>query len=223
MSNQSYLSVWCEDFSEDRILPLFRAFLATVPFSATKPGFTHLLIRAVNPRESPILEQDLRSIPLDADGIIQIMRDHLHNDCSYEVRCHWDLASLDPVAATSEVEPRPMEIVCYAEDYDEGTWRENGHMQVNFGFEHFFTGHAGILGIRQAARTPQSPEEARFLEAMAWPENLEKYHEATRHNIRKLFDLIRAIEKALPVERLRLWSEGEENFEARLEEILAAH
>jgi hypothetical protein len=31
-----------------------------------------------------------------------------------------------------------------------------------------------------------------------------------------------AAERALPVERYRLWSEGEENFEARLEEILAA-
>jgi hypothetical protein len=32
---------------------------------------------------------------------------------------------------------------------------------------------------------------------------------------------IRAVEGALPVERYRLWSEGEENFEARLDEILA--
>jgi hypothetical protein len=29
------------------------------------------------------------------------------------------------------------------------------------------------------------------------------------------------VESALPVERYRLWSEGEENFEARMEEILA--
>jgi hypothetical protein len=31
---------------------------------------------------------------------------------------------------------------------------------------------------------------------------------------------MRAVEEALPVERFRLWSEGEENFEARLDEIL---
>lgn len=222
MSNQSYLSVWCENFSEDRILPQFRDFLATVPFSTTRLGFTHLVIRAVDPTESPILEQDLRAAPLDADGIIEIMRDHLHSDCSYEVRCYWDLASLDPLAATSRIEPRPVEIFCYGEDYDEGAWRENGHIQVNFGFEHLFTGHAGLLGIRQTPKAPQSPEEMRFLEAMAWPENLEKYQDATRMNIRRLLDWVRAIEKALPVERLRLWSEGEENFEARLEEILAA-
>jgi hypothetical protein len=33
---------------------------------------------------------------------------------------------------------------------------------------------------------------------------------------------VRRIEKASTVARVKLWSEGEENFEARLEEILAA-
>jgi hypothetical protein len=51
---------------------------------------------------------------------------------------------------------------------------------------------------------------------------LHNYYEKTRENIKKLFDWVRRIEKALPVERVQLWSEGEENFEARLEEILAA-
>jgi hypothetical protein len=31
------------------------------------------------------------------------------------------------------------------------------------------------------------------------------------------------VEKALPLERYLLWSEGEENLEARLDEILAVH
>jgi hypothetical protein len=94
---------------------------------------------------------------------------------------------------------------------------------VKLGFEHFFTGHAGLLGIRPGAKAvAESPEEARFLEAMAWPENLQRYHEKTRENVRKLLDWVRRIEKAVAVEHLRLWSEGEENFEARLEEILAA-
>ena len=48
------------------LLERFGAFLATVPFSATKPGFTHLTIHAVNAAETPILEQDLRAMPLDA-------------------------------------------------------------------------------------------------------------------------------------------------------------
>lgn len=205
------------------MLERFNAFLATVPFSATRPGFTQLTIRAVDASEAPILEYDLRAVPLDVAGIPEIARDYVHSDCCYEVRCHWDLSVFDVASGKSGIEPQPLEIFCHGEDYDDGLWRENGHFEVNFGFEHLFTGHAGLLGIRQGARaTPQSPEEARFLEAMAWPENLEKYQAATRDNIRKLFDWVRRIEQALPVERVGLWSEGEENFEARLEEILAA-
>jgi hypothetical protein len=223
VSNQSYLSVWCADFPEELILERFGAFLATVPFSAAKPGFTELTIHAVNASEIPVLEQDLRSMPLDAGGIIEISQEHLHSDCSYEVRCHWDLSVFEATEGKWKAEPQALEISCHGEDYDDGFWRANGHFEVNFGFEHFFTGHAGLLGIRRNARPAQSAEEARFLEAMAWPENLERYQDKTRENIRKLLDWVRRIEAAVPVERVQLWSEGEENFEARLDEILAAH
>jgi len=223
MSNQSYLSVWYAEFSQELLLERFAAFLATVPFSDKMPGFTQLAIHAVSAAEIPILEQDLRQMPLDVGGIIEIAQEHLNSDCAYDVSCYWDLSVFDDASGKWKVDPQPLEISCYGEDYDDQFWRENGHVQVNFGFEHFFTGHAGLLGFRPDSRAPaQSPEEARFLEAMAWPENLERYHDETRKNIRKLLDWIRRIEKAVPVERIRLWSEGEENFEARIEEILAA-
>jgi hypothetical protein len=222
MANQAYLGVWCKDFSEERMLEQFGAFLASVPFSASKPGFTSLTIRAVDGSEPPILEDDLRSAPLDSAGIIEIIGEQVYSDSSYEVRSNWDLWEFDAGAAKWVSGPHGLEILCHGEDYDDGFWRENGHLEIDLGFEHLFTGHAGLLGIRQAGkRLAESPEEARFLEAMAWPENLQAYHEKTRENIRKLLDWVRRIEKAVPIERVRLWSEGEENFEARMEEILA--
>jgi len=205
------------------MLEQFGAFLATVPFSTTSPGFTRLVIQAVDCSEAPILEQDLRSAPLDASGIIEIAQDHLNSDSSYEVHANWDLWVFDAASASWKIEPQALEIFCHGEEYDNAFWRENGHFEVNFGFEHLFTGHAGLLGTRPGLKKPaESAEEARFLEVMAWPENLETYQEKTRENIRKLFDWVRQIEKAAAVERIRLWSEGEENFETRLEEILTA-
>lgn len=222
MANQAYLGVWCKQFGEEQILQQFGAFLGTVPFSTKRPGFTRLTIRAVDASEAPVVEDDLRAAPVDAAGIIEIIGEHIHGDSSYEVHAHWDLWEFDAATAKWANEPRGLEIFCHGEDYDEGFWRENGHIQVNLGFEHLFTGHAGLLGIRQVGkRAAESPEEARFLEAMAWPENLQAYHEKTRENIRKLLDWVRQIEKAVPVEKARLWSEGEENFESRMEEILA--
>jgi hypothetical protein len=223
MANQAYMSVWCKNFSEEQVIEQFGAFLATVPFSASKPGFTYLVVRAVDATESPILEQDLRSVPLTAAEIIEIAQQHLNSDSCYEVQCHWDLWVFDADGRWKNT-PQSMEIFCYGEDYDNALWQERGHLEVNFGFEHLFTGHAGLLGIRQGGRAPaQSTEEARFLEAMAWPENLQRYQEKTRENIRKLLDWTGKIEKTVPLERVRLWSEGEENFEARVEDILVAH
>jgi hypothetical protein len=224
MSNQSYLSVWCREFSEEQMIERYGEFLGTVPFSATKPGFSYLTIRAVDPSESPIFEQDLRAVPLDPAGIIELSKDHLHSDCAYEARAHWDLWTFESGSTAGfRNEPQPVELIAYGVDYDGGVFNENGHLQANLGFEHLFTGHAGLLGMHHGpVAAAQSPEEARFLEAMAWPENLEKYQERTRENIRKLMDWVRTVEKAIPEGRVKLWSEGEDNFEARLEEILAA-
>ena len=205
------------------MLERFGAFLATIPFSASRPGFSYLVIRAVDAAESPVLEQDLRAVPLDAESIVELAKDYLHSDCSYEVQSAWDLWGYEAGTAQWQLEPQPLGVLCHGEDYDHEFWRENGHLQVDLGFEHFFTGHAGLLGHHPGPKAPaESPEEARFLEAMAWPENLQAYQEKTRENIRKLLEWMRRVEKSLPVAQIRLWSEGEENFEARLEEILAA-
>ena len=120
--------------------------------------------------------------------------------------------------------PEPLVLTCQGKMYDDGVAGTDGHFHADLGFEHFFTGHAGLLGLHLGPKSPpHSEEEARFLEAMAWPDNLEKYQKQTRDNIRKLQDWIRRIESSLPVESTRLWSEGEENFEARLDEIVSAH
>ena len=222
MANQAYLSVWRKDFSPAHLLEPFAKFLETIPFSVTRPGLSYLVVRAVDPSETPVLEQDLRSLPMDPGAIVELLKDHLNNDVSYELRCNWDLWVLDAQQRWRS-EAQPLEIFARGEDYDEGFWQENGHIQVDLGFEHLFTGHAGLLGMRKGERAAaQSPEEARFLEAMAWPENLQRYQEKTQENIKKLLEWTRNIEKALPLQRWKLWSEGEENFEARLEEILVA-
>ena len=222
MSNHAYASFWCKDYSAATMLERFGRFLETVPFSASDPGFTQLLIRAVSPAEVPLVEHDLRSVPLSAAEIIALAQEHLHPDCVYETRAHWDLWTYEPTSGRWQMRQQPLDIYCCGEDYDDGAWRESGHLQAEIGFEHLFTGHAGLLGAR-APRVPtaQHPVEQAFLERMIRPENFSEYHEKTRENIRALLHWMTKIEAAVPIERSRLWSEGEENFEARMEEILA--
>ena len=222
MPNHAYASLWCRDGSETILLEEFEKFLATVPFAATHPGFTQLVIRAVAPTEAPVVEQDLRAVPSTAAEIRILAGEHWHADSAYETRAHWDLWTYETPGIRWQLRPQPLDIFCYGEEYGEDAWQEDGHFLVEIGLEHLFTGHAGLLGSRgQRVVTAEHPMEKEFLEAMTRPETLQSYQEKTRENIRKLFHWVAQAEAAVPIQRFRLWSEGEETFEARMEEILA--
>lgn len=201
---------------------LFEKLLETVPSAQSWPGFSWLVIRAVDSTEAPLEERDLRGFPPTASELIEITRDHQHADCAYEVQANWDLWTHDPSTGRWKRGAERLELICNGPEYDAGICGEAGHFLIELGMEHLFTGHGNLLGARSgAAAAPQHPAEAEFLRRMAEPERLREYQEKTRENIVTLLDWMRKIEAALPVERSRLWSEGEENFEARLDEILA--
>jgi hypothetical protein len=222
MANRAYASIWIRGFTEETLLDHWGSFLRTIPFSAQRPGFSNLVIRALDETEVPILEQDLRSLNADAEMLLELAREHLHSDCSYETEAHWDLWVYDTGNLRWELKPQALEIYCYGEEFDEGEGRENGNLLIDVGFEHLFTGHAGLLGFgTRSQEISNHPEEKRFVAVMSQEANLRLYQEKTRENIRKLYDWMSRVEAALPVERTRLWSEGEENLEARMEEILA--
>lgn len=223
VANHAYASVWTKGYSEETMLGQFEALLDTVACSEQSPGFSGLVIRAVQPTEAPVVEHDLRLRQVTSAALLEGTREHLHADSCYEVAAHWDLWEYDPARALWQVRPQRLEILCFGEAYDDGAFHQAGHFQVDFGFEHLFTGHAGLLGFSgRPVAAPQHQQEATFLDMMSQPGKLREYHEKTRENIRKLLEWMRRIEAALPLEQFRLWSEGEENFEARLDEIVAA-
>jgi hypothetical protein len=200
----------------------FERFLATVPLAGELPGFTELIIRAVDSTETPIEEYDLRGQILTPAEITELARASHAADVSFELAARWDLWTLDIESASWKKSPERLTLSCFGPDYDHGEFAESGHLMADIGFEHLFTGHAGLLtpGSARAAQ-PEHPDEARFLMWVSQPQNLREYQEKTRENIDRLMGWMHAVEEALPVERIRLWSEGEENFEARLDEILA--
>lgn len=223
MANRAYASIWVREFSEESFLERWGNFLSTVPFSAKLPGFSNLVIRALDETETPIIEQDLRAVVADANALVELARDHIHNDCSYETQAFWDLWVYDMAGLRWDLQPQLLELSCYGEEFGDGEWRENGHFLVDAGFEHLFTGHAGLLGSGALdRRSLQHPDEQRFVSLMSQPHNLSVYREKTGENIQKLYEWMRRVEAALPVEHSRLWSEGEENFEAKMDEILAS-
>lgn len=221
MANRAYLGVWLREFSEASMPRQFEQFLASAPLSSPSP-YTRLVVQAVDPSEPVLAEWDLRGQGLTSAEVVQLAAEHANADTAFVVEAQWDLWVLEGTPLRWGREPQLLTMLCQGLEYDGGVCGETGHLHADLGFEHFFTGHAHVLGtVAAAAGGSDEANERAFDEWILLGDNLREYHEKTRENIQQLFSWVRGIEQALPVETVRLWSEGEENFEARLDEILA--
>ena len=224
MANRAYLRIWTRDFSEATMIPEFARLLTSAPLSATKTPFTELRIQAVDPTEIPVAEWDLRDQGYGPPEIGALAVQHLNADTAYFVGANWDLWVFDMETLKWRKEPQPLTIVCHGPLYDDGVAATAGHFAADLGFEHYFTGHGGLLAPGAASNpfgSSDHPLEHTFRQWMSASNNLKEYHARTRENIQQLFSWMEAIEAALPIERSELSSEGEENFESRLDAILA--
>ncbi len=224
MANHAYLRVWTRDFSLETMMAEFARFLATAPLSATQPVFSELIVQAVDATETPVAEWDLRPLKAGPAEVAALALQNLNADTAYIANAKWDLWGFDIESLKWPRKPEALVLTCHGPKYDHGLASAAGHFMADLGFEHFFTGHGGLLAPGAASNPFNSsdhPMEYRFRQWMAVSANLKEYHAKTRENIQQLFNWVEAIERALPVARSELWSEGEENFEARLDAILA--
>jgi hypothetical protein len=222
MANRAYLRVWTRDFSETTLIAQFARFLTTAPLSASESAFKELIVQPVDATELSLAEWDLKDLGYGAAEVAALAIQHLHPDSAYIVNAKWDLGSFDVEALKWMHKPEPLMLTCHGPEYDGGIAASDGNFTADLGFEHFFTGHGGLLAPGAASNPFESsdhPLEHTFRQWMSVPANLKEYHAKTRANIQQLFSWVESIEQALPVERSELWSEGEENFEARLDAI----
>ena len=224
MANHAYLRVWTRDFSDATLILQFARFLAAAPLSASQKPFTELLVQPIDSTETPVAEWDLRDERYGPAEVAALAAQYLEADTAYVVTANWDLWRFDVETVTWRNEPQPLVLTCHGPAFEDGLAKTAGQFSADLGFEHFFTGHGGLLAPGAASNpfaSSDHPIEHTFRQWMTVPGNLKEYHLKTRENIQQLFNWVEAVERALPVERSELWSEGEENFEARLDAILA--
>jgi hypothetical protein len=224
MANHAYLRVWTRDFSEATMIAQFARLLTTAPLSATRNAFTELVVQAVDVTQTPVAEWDLSNQGCGAAQVAALAAQHLNADTAYIATGYWDLWRFDVESLAWRHEPQPLVLTCHGPNYEDGLATTVGHFSADLGFEHFFTGHGGLLAPGAASNpfaSSDHPIEHTFRQWMIVPANLKEYHAKTRENIQLLYSWVEGVEHALSVERSELWSEGEENFEARLDAILA--
>ncbi len=223
MANQAYLKVWTRDFSEATMIAEFARFLTTAPLSESHPAFESLTVQAVDSTEPPSAEWDLNGASAGPAQVAALAAQNLNADSAYIANAMWDLWSFDLDTLQWQRKAEPLILTCHGLQYEDGVAETAGHFNAELGFEHFFTGHGGILAPGAASNPfggSEHPVEHTFRQWMSASGNAKEYHAKTKENIQQLMDWLDAVERALPVERSELWSEGEENFEARLDAIL---
>jgi len=158
MANHAYLRVWTRDFSIETMIAEFARFLTTAPLSASHHTFEELIVQAVDPGETPIAEWDLRPLDAGPAEVAAMAALHLNSDTAYIVSARWDLWGFDIESLKWQRKPEPLILTCHGLDYDDGVAATAGHFQADLGFEHFFTGHAGMLPPAAASNPFNSSE-----------------------------------------------------------------
>ncbi len=225
MLNCAYSGFWLRGYSKANMLEDFRRFLELFPFAAARPGLHSLTIRAVDAAQVALVQRDYRLEPMRPDEWLEVAQEFLHDDSAYEASAYWDLWTLSRAAETWQwrLEAQPVELVCNGTTYDDEVYRELGHFHLVAGPEHLFVGLTGILPPDAVAFSASGfEEETRLVNYMSDEAHRREYLTKTQDNIRRLLGWARKVERSLPVERMRLWSEGEQDFRERIESIVAA-
>lgn len=161
--------------------------LRQFPFSAQRPGITHLAIHPVSWSEPTVLERRFRP-GLDPDQATAIASEFMHADYAYVFETYWDLWVPDENRLL--LSPEQVKFIAHGTEFDDGAYQQAGHIQVDLGLDEPFLF--------------ETPEEDEGAEARI------------RNNVQKLVGFTQAVEKNCGISGRVLWSESDENLAQKL-------
>ena len=121
---------------------------------------------------------------------MEIASDLLHEDYAYLFEAHWDLWTPSEGAQPWKEQPQQVKFLVHGTEFDEEAYRENGHIQVDFGLDTPFLG--------------ENVELTSFVE------------QRVRANVQRLVDFTSKVEKNCGISGRLLWSESEANLAQKL-------
>ena len=189
MADPLYLSLWFPSFSPVEMMPRAASVLKLFPSSNSRPGIEYVSVQPISWDEPTVLERRFRP-GLDTEQAIALAGDLLHDDYGYVFEVMWDLWQRSEETENWKIEPTPARIIANGTRFDNGTYQQNGHVQVDFGLD-----------------TPFLYEDI----------ELDEMDEArVRSNVQKLISFTNALEKNCGLTGRVLWSESEENLAQKL-------
>jgi hypothetical protein len=192
MADQLYLNLWFPSFSEPEMMPRLLSVMKQFPFSQVLPGVSYLAVHPLSFNEPSVFEEsyDFRTGPEDA---VQRAAGFLHEDYGYEFEALWDVWVPQQEGELDEtwvIKPQPVAFYAFGKVFQEGTYQENGHVQIDFGLD-----------------TPYLHDSADFTPQVAV---------RIKSNVQKLVNFVHDVEKNCGISGRVLWSESDENLAQKL-------
>src|SRR5947209_5370347 len=196
MADRLYLSVWFPSFREPEMLPRLLSVIRQFPASTQKNGIGFVAVHSVSWNE-PVLFQQTFDYRVDPEKALALAGEFLHEDNAYEFEMLWDLwtpVQEGELDETWQVQPQKVKFIVFGPKFEEATYQQNGHIQVDFGLD-----------------TPFLYEDVDFTESV---------EQRVKANVQKLVAFTTAIEKNCGISGRVLWSESEDNLAQKLIERL---
>ena len=127
-----YLSLWFSDFEADEMLPKALSVMRQFPFSAQQPGVTSVALHPVSWNEATILERRFQP-GITPEAAVLIASDLLHEDYAYVFEAAWDLWVFDEAQRKWALMPSAVRFIVHGEEFEEGSYQAEGHIEVDFG------------------------------------------------------------------------------------------
>ncbi len=127
---------------------------------------------------------------IDPGQATLIAAELVHDDYAYVFEAHWDLWTPDPSNSNWLLEAATVRFIAQGEKFDEGSYQQMGHIQVDFGLDSHFLQPETELSDQTQAKI--------------------------RDNVAKLVEFSTKIENNSGSSARLLWSESEESLAQKL-------
>ena len=196
MADQLYLSLWFPNFRLAGLAPALAGVMGQLSSAGGASPVTAAAVYPITWNEAPVFQRVFDEGDGEAaqpEVAVAEALEMLHDDYAYEFELRWDLWVPETGGGLDTLwrqEPRPVRVIGFGPNFDEGSYEQNGHIRIDFG------------------------TDAPFLQ-----EDLTLEPETATHvqqNVQKLIDVTQAVQNNLAVSSRLLWSESGESLAEKL-------
>jgi hypothetical protein len=191
MAESLYLSIWFPSFRENEMMSRALGVLRQFPFSASREGITYLSVHPVAWSEPTVLERRFNP-GTSPEEAVDVVSEFAHDDFAFVFEAFWDLwvPNEDEHGDSWVQRPVAVRFLVHGVQFDDGTYTEDGHVEVDFGLDSSF--------VYEGTRLTTAIESH------------------LRSNIAKLVTFSNKVETHCAISGRVLWSESEENLAQKL-------